>query len=568
MAENFVLRMEEFGGLQISESAGCAIPLGKSPRMLNFKINGFGALEKRKGYRKLFEAPMLLRGFWVGCFGGKEYYLAVVGDTLYASKSGFDTLSPLTGTVPGGEEKVNFFSFYDGIYLLTGAGIRRFDGEALSEIQPYVPTVMVATEPNGAGTVFEEPNLLTPYCKQIFSATGEHVHFFPFTREIDTVVSVKIDGFDVPNDQYYWDGAYMKLVFLKTPPKGTDNVEVLYRLLREDVSHRIFNCRFAVGFGGANDTRVFLYGNPDSPAVRYHSGVVDGKPSFAYFPELGYTLVGSGSPITSILRHYDRQLIFTEGAAYYSYLEYMTGESGKLVAAFPVLPLSDDRGCAPKGQALLMENLPCTLTETGLFQWISTNIRDERNAQCFSSSIAHALQQEKAQEALLFFRKATSELYVCFSGRLYVYHSGMKLFYYYEIPKILDFAEQDTDLYFATSQGIFIAEGESDDGEPIPVYWESGAIPFGDPAREKNVYGVTLFCEGEGGSKGELSLAEEGSEREVKREINLSEGKEFSTQFTRIPLRRLQLFRIRLESEGEGALRIRGIRVKGRMIRT
>lgn len=568
MAENFVLRVENFEGLQISESAGCSIPLGKSPHMLNFKINPFGALEKRKGYRKIFSAPDRLRGFWAGRFGGAETYLAAVGETLYASKSGFDSLSPVEGTVPGGEEKVNFFSFYDGIYLLTGAGIRRFDGEVLSEIEPYVPTVMIATAPNGAGTVFEEPNLLTPYCKQFFSSNGEAVHFYPFTREIDTVVSVKINGFDVAKDQYYWDGAFMRLVFLKAPVAGTDNVEVVYRLLREDASHRIYNCRFAVGFGGANDTRVFLYGNTESPAMRYHSGVVDGKPSFAYFPELGYTLVGSGAPITSILRHYDRQLIFTEGAAYYSYLEYMTGESGRLIAAFPVLPLSDDRGCAPEGQALLMENLPCTLTETGLFQWISTNIRDERNAQCFSSSIAHALQQEKAKDAILFFRKATSELYVCFSGRVYVYHSGMKLFYYYEIPRVLGFVEQDTALYFATDEGIFAAEGESDDGEPIPVCWESGPIPFGDAAREKNLYGVTLLCEAKGGGEGTLCLTEEGSNREVRREISLSAGKEFSTQFTRTPLRRLQLFRIRLESGGEGALRIRGIRVKGRMIRT
>ncbi|MBQ3076172.1 MAG: hypothetical protein IJC26_08895, partial [Clostridia bacterium] len=532
MAENFIVRLEDFGGLEISESAGSAIPYGKSPRMLNFKINGFGALEKRKGYRKCFAAPEKLRGFWVGRFEGEEYYLAVVGEALYASKSGFDTLAPVLGTVPGGEGKVNFFPFYDGIYLLTGAGIRRFDGEALSEIQPYVPTVMIATAPNGAGTVFEEPNLLTPYCKQFFSSTGDAIHFYPCTQEIDSVISVKVGGFDVPDDQYYWDDAYMRLVFLKAPPAGTDNVEVLYRLIREDASHRIHNCRFAVGFGGANDTRVFLYGNRESPGMRYHSGVVDGKPSFDYFPELGYTLVGTGAPITSILRHYDRQLIFTEGAAYYSYLEYMTGESGRLIAAFPVLPLSDDRGCAPEGQALLMENFPCTLTETGLFQWISTNIRDERNAQCFSSSIAHALQKEKAQNALLFFRKATSELYVCFSGRVYVYHSGMKLFYYYEIPAVLGFAQQDTAFYFATGEGIFLVEGELDDGEKIPVRWESGAIPFGDAAREKNVYGVTLLCETEEGGTGEICLTEENGGREMKREISLPAGKELSTHYT------------------------------------
>jgi hypothetical protein len=566
MADHFTLDQRRFTGLYASAASPSALPDGGAIEMCNLKIGQDGALELREGYSPLFESDVPIRGIWAGKFGTDWHYLAVAGDTLYRSGAGFGSMQALEGTVPG-DEKVHFVAFYDGIYLLTGEGIRCFDGTALREIVPYVPTVTVATTPAGAGVRFEEPNLLTLFCKQSFSSDGTSTSYFLFTRSVSDVTEVSVDGKVLEKDTYYWDEAYCKLVFLKAPAKGVDNVLVTFELLGESAADRIYRCRFGVGFGGANDTRVFLYGNRDTPAMRYHSGVVDGKPSFAYFPELAYTLVGSGSPITSILRQYDRQLIFTEQSAYYSYLEYTTGESGNLVASFPVLPLSGDRGCAPEGEALLVENDPVTLMDSGLFRWVGTNIRDERNAKNISASIALALQKERAEDAVLFYRKAKSELYLCFGGRVYVYNVEQKCFCCYLLPEIKGMTERENEFYFYTEQGIYRMCGSSDAGSPIPFVWESGVWMQTDVGVEKNLYALALSGETEESVRLQVQVKSEQEHVSYEKKIFLPSGKEYADLRLRLPLRRVKRFRIRLESETAEPFRLSGIKVKGKLLR-
>ncbi len=567
MAKDFHFSLDRFLGLSDSLDDSSALPLGASRDMLNLKVTQGGQLQKREGYAAVYAAGAVLRGVWTGEVAGEERFAVVIGNQLFASKNGFEHLFMVPGEVPG-EERIHFVSFYDGLYLLTGNGIRRYDGQKVSEITPHIPLVMISTSPDGAGTMFEEPNLLTQKIRQRFSPDGVSTDFTPVITSLAGVQQVTLNETVISPDQYSWDGEKGKLVMKTAPEKGIDTMEVVMEMQGESASDRIFNCRFAVSFGGANDTRVFLYGNRDTPAVRYHSGVVDGKPSFSYFPELGYSLVGTGAPITSILRHYDRQLIFTENAAYYSYLEYITGEGGKLVAAFPILPLSDDRGCAPQGQALLMDNSPITLTDAGLFRWISTNIRDERNAQCFSDPIARALQKEKASDAVLFHRKATSELFVCFGDRVYVYNGKLDLFYYYELPEVKGFYEVGTDLYFYTEKVVFRVEGTLDEGREIPAHWESGTLDFSDAAKEKNLFGFTLLGEAEGKVETEMVFSEENGEQSARITLDLPEGKELSTGFVRLPMRRVHLLKIRLSTVGDTPFRLRGIRLSGRITKT
>lgn len=215
-----------------------------------------------------------------------------------------------------------------------------------------------------------------------------------------------------------------------------------------------------------------------------------------YFPALGYTLVGDGSPITGILRHYNRQLIFTEKAAYYSYLEYATTEDGRQRALFPVLPLSDDRGSVPRGQLVLMENEPCTLNASGLFRWVSTNVRDERNAQCFSLPVQSYLEGKDLAGALLFNRKSEGELWVVLGEEILVYQYTLGCFYRYEIsPAICHLAEFGGETYFGTEEGICQMGGTTDDGSVIRAYWYSHFLDLGSPEQEKNLFSVSLCAD-------------------------------------------------------------------------
>ncbi len=563
MTGDFTLKLERFSGLRTSVDGSHELQDSESPDMLNFKITGGGKLKRRDGCVKILSLPAL-RGIYYGKLNGKEIYLAVGGKCLYASGEGFDSLSPVEGEVPG-EDAVQFFSFYNALYLLTGQGIRKFDGESLSVPEPYVPTLMIGTAPKGDGVLYEEANILTPYYKQRFSPDGTSKYFHPILPKLEGIKWVKVKGKIVEPDSYYWNEENCSLTMLSVPPAGMDTMEVMFELCREGgEENRILNCRGAVSFGGANDTRAFLYGNPDTPGMRYHSGVVDGKPCFEYFPETAYALVGSGEDITAVLRHYDRLLIWTENAAYYSYLEYMNGVDGKLVASFPVLPLSDDRGCSARGQAVLVENDPCTVGGAGLLRWVSTNIRDERNAVLFSDPIAHALQKENAAEAVLFNRKATSELYVCFGRRIYVYHYGRKLFYYYEAPcEIRRFLEVGNQLFFASDDGIYHAVGDSDDGKTIPVRWRSKKMAFGDGNQEKNLFRVALSVKTPSPLSFLVKLKTEDGEEEEKIFSMEGSGQEIRKSL-RFFKRRFYYLELSISGEDTTPAHVLGLEIKGR----
>ena len=407
-------------------------------------------------------------------------------------------------------------------------------------------------------------NLLTKKVRQRFSPDGKNVIFPAAVENIVDIDWVRINGVLQSDDSYWFNFDNSSFEFIGAPREGTDTIEIQYELVGEDVSDRIKKCRFATAFGGANDTRAFLYGNPDSPAVRYHSGIVDGKPSFAYFPETAYALVGAGEPITSICRHYDRQLIFTESGAYYSYLEYMTGSEDRLIAGFPILPLNAERGCIAPGQAVLVKNTPITLAEDGLYQWISTNIRDERNAESLSEPIDQALRQENLSEAILFNRKETSELYLCVGENCYVYNYRLKLFYRHRLPRILGFCREG-DLYFYTEDGIFTVGGDTDDGTPIAALWRSKLLDFSEKRKAKKLFGTTLVAKGGEGSSLQLSLRSENETEQFTKRVHFSGAPEGDRFCLRTPKRRFGALELSLETDSSESVHVLSLFLRGRI---
>lgn len=562
MAKDFVFQLEKFRGLHVSRDQSRELGAGESPDMLNFKVTKGYKLKKRDGYFKI-HAGDRIRGIWNGNIRGQEWFVCVDCDELAASRNGFDELEYVGNGIAGTGE-VQFFPFYQALYILTGEGIWKFDGEALAPLEAHIPTIMISTPPSGAGVPFEEVNLLTRTVRQTFSPTGQDGFFRGVFPVIDHIVSVTLDGEVLEDDQYYFDGITGRFCILNIPPAGTDTLEIVYVLYGEDPSHRIHNCRYALAFGGANDTRAFLYGNEDSPAMRYHSGVVNGEPCMEYFPETGYTLVGNGSPITSVVRHYDRQLIFTKEAAYYSYLDYMTGSDDRLVASFPVFPLSDDCGNLAFGQGILLENDPCTVMGSGLYRWISTNVRDERNTKLFSQPINARLTEEKLENARLFNRKSTSELFVWVGENLYVYNYLLKLFYFYRVPKILSFCEMGEALYFATERDIFSVSGTTDDGESIPAHWSSMGFEFDEMGKMKNLHRISLFANGEDEQTVLLTLRNERGETWEK-DLSFEGKEEIRVRSLRARPRRFRVLEMKLTADGQTPFHLFGVELKGRI---
>ncbi len=566
MARDFTLDITRFLGIDNSSEHPESLSDGVSPDMVNLQVTPDYHLKRRDGFYSVSTKTKPIRGIYYVVMGEENRYLAVAGDTLYHSAQGFLALTPVEGVVPG-TGNVTFFHFYSKVYLLTGDGILEYDGENLRVPQPYIPTLMISTNADGSGVVYEEVNLLTRKVKQLFSGDDRSCRFVPITTDIKKVDYVKVDGVEMEPNTYIWDDGDLVFILGAAPRKGVDNIEIQYELEGEDLSPVILKSRFATAFGGASDTRAFLYGNAENPAVRYHSGIVDGKPEFTYFPETAVSLVGNGDPITSILCHYDRQLIFTTSAAYYSYLEYMTGTDGKLVTAFPVFPLNDERGNCPSGQAVLIENTPYTLTENGLFQWISTNIRDERNAKSISEPIDRSLRNEKTDEAVLFNRKDTQELYVCIGSHCYVYNYRLKLFYYYDLNGFQPrgFVQGEKDLFFFAGNSIFKMAGNTDEAWPIFTRWRSRFFDFSKAGLQKKLFGMTLYLKAEEGEDFRIGIREDHEEMSAKKILSVLPAKDSAKKRVFMKKRRFRLLEVEIETDGRKPFSLLGLSLKGRI---
>lgn len=497
MAKHFNLTLSEFGGLNLPRTGEEPVSENESPDMKNFRITGNGQLKLREGFRTLQKKEGPVRCLWHGTLEAKTLWLALIRDVLYQSTDGFTTLSEV-GRIEG-EENVSCLEFREKLYFLTGEDILVFDGKTLGNLNPYRPLIRIASPPSGGGVPFEDVNALSPKVRQTFSPDGVAPEFKLAEKRVLSVDYVLRDGRTLKEGEDYETYPQSGLVRIwgengeDATASGTENIEIGYTLWDYPISG-VLSCRHGVTYGGDNDTRAFLYGNPNKPAVRYYSGIVDGFPSMEYFPVSNLSMVGDGEEITSIVRHYDRQIIFTPHATYYSYPVTHTDETGKDYTSFPVYTLSAMRGNCVRGLALLIDNKPLSVMDSGLFYWSSTSVRDERNAVCFSEKISPALTAADCKNARLFLRSGTGELYIVLNRGIYVYNLRKKLFYYYEgyLPRVMT-EDASCRCYFGTDDGrICVLEGFTDDGRGIEAHWKSSKLSFSDKAHTKNLFDVSL----------------------------------------------------------------------------
>ena len=496
MAKDFTITLDRFRGLDLPEEDEKRPEDGFCPRMKNFRITPSGGMRLREGFRVLQRKTGKVRCLKCATLTAAPVWIALIGQTLYVSRDGFETLTA-AGTIPG-EDRVSCLEFGEKLCFLTGDGFLTYDGEALAPVSPYRPLIRIASPPSGGGTVFEDVNLLTAEVRQTFSPDGHSQTFRLAERQVNSIDYVLWQGQPLTEDVHYEAHPENGTVLIygagggEFPEEGVETVEIGYTLT-EHASEGVEKCRFGVTYGGENDTRAFLYGNPAHPAVRYYSGIVAGLPSIAYFPASHYSMVGDGEKITSIVRHYDRQIIFTPHAAYFSYPQTATDQNGMEYTSFPVYTLSAMHGNITEGLNLLLNNKPLSVMSAGLWLWTNTSIRDERNSTCFSERIKPALAGEDLTRARFFYRSFTEEMYIILSREVYVYHTRADAFYSYGGFLPTEMAEDEQNrCFFGTADGkICLIGGTTDDGEGIEAEWESGAIFCADRTPTNNLHFVT-----------------------------------------------------------------------------
>lgn len=501
MGKDFVLSKHGFAGLD--ERAGCSTGIEGMPRILNFKVNESGHLEKRGGY-KLFGTVNVNRSvtkLWSGNTDQGYRTVAACNYVMYnydANSQAFNAFGEVIKDVS------EIFNFRGKLYVL-GGDMYEIDGEVLSTVKGYVPLVATACSPSGEGTALELPNLLSNSRRVRYSGDGVSPDYTLPESNIAAVESVTVNGEP-------WAGQYNahliagRIEFAAPLPQGVNNIEIQYSVPDNEMSARIRRCRHAVIF----EDRLFLYDNKDCPEYMFHSELADGIPSAAYFTEVGYHVFDES--IKALAPCYNRLLIFFENSSKFTYSELRTDIFGYTYTSYPIYQLNNTKGHIITANVASFDNTPVTLSHDGFNKWVSTMISDERSAVMFSERAFKTVRKmtETKEDILVLNRRSASEIWICHTGGTLVYNYAMDCFYYYDIDTVSSLTEYESGLLLGMKDGrvyYFSEEYRTDNGRAITAELETPYCTFGAPYTLKSLSRLCLVTEGGGALEVSITAA-------------------------------------------------------------
>lgn len=436
-------------------------------------------MRKREGYTQLFASlgSFDIRGMWYGKLSGTFYFLFAANGNVYKHDLALGT-NTLLGTLTNA--KTFFFGFGTKVYMLNGTDYKSYDGTTFATVDGYIPLIATATPPAGGGTADEQINLLTGKKRQKFSGDGAATVYQVAETALTSVDQVYVGGvLKTVTTDYTVNLTNGTVTFVAAPATGVDNVQIYWTKGAGSRSEITANT-YAMFFGGQNDTRIFAYG--DGTNRYYYTGLADGVPSAEYWPALNYRDIGSAEfAVTDIVRQYDRQLIYTNGGeTWYSYYDPITIE-GSTVADFPTYPLNDAVGNIATGQAQLIQNNPFSI-QNGVYEWVATNVRDERNASYKSKRVQPSMDEEDLTTAITVDWEANREYWMAVGNKIWVYNYRLDAWYKFQTAaSITCFLIANDILYFGTTAGQimkFDTTKLTDNGTAITARWEMNFFDF------------------------------------------------------------------------------------------
>ena len=492
-----VMKIQKFLGLNENQDGDTKIKVGELSEMRNFAITRDGHLQIRPGTHTVLnlrtawdtwaasqedavETPVFC-GAWYGMVNQEYHLLCAFGGAIFDVDLLQETAA-VVGTCT--QDETSFFGFDEKVYLLNGHEYLSWTGDAeetFQTVEGYVPLIQTATTPEGSGTLLENVNRLTGLRRVRFSPDGEATEFFLPEKEIDSVTAV--EGTEV---EYTADTENGKVTFTTAPDKGTNTVTITYK--KGDGSRaEVTAMRYSELYNGSNDTRVFLYGDGTNKTI--YSGI-DGDTGLAsaeYFPDLYEAAIGdSNTPITALVRHYARLLVFKRDSAWSITYSTVTLDTGITTPGFYVLPVNRQIGNDAPGQVRLLENNPLTLDGSSIYQWRSTsssgNITDnEQNATRVSDRVAVTISGWTLAEVKTFNRKRQHEYWFLWNGRAVILNYSNDTWYYYTNMPFQKMLEVEDETFGFTEDGkikIVSREYRNDDTVEIDAYAATGSMDF------------------------------------------------------------------------------------------
>lgn len=478
-----IYSLKKWLGLNQNRDGDTKLKYGEAAVMRNWRITRDGNLRRRPGtawVEAVGEGPV--KRLWFGMVGGSECILAACDNRLYRLFNGAEWVREDVGQVST-DESVFIFGFSDCAYILDGENYQVYDGEELKAVEGYRPLVSVSNAPTGGGTNLEQVNKLTAARRVQFSPDGTAVTFQLSEKNLASVDYVKnmVTGEEMTG---YTPNLVSGTVTFETAPEvGTNTLEIGYTA-GESYRLQVERMRYAELFNGAQDSRVFLYGDGSNQA--FYSGLDEnGQPRADYFPDLNQMGVGeSNTPITAMIRHGSRMVVYKTNSTYSVYYSTLTLEDGSATAGFYLSTVNRAIGNVAPGQAQLVLNYPRTLHGEDCYEWRNASTyftADERQAKRISDHIHTTMRSFDLSDAVCWDDNDAQEYYICYENQALVHNYVADAWYYYtdfDAQSMMNFRNE---LYIGTSTGQILNVNDrylTDCGEAIDAYWESGAMDF------------------------------------------------------------------------------------------
>lgn len=491
-----ILKIQKFLGLNENPDGDTHLKNGELSECLNFRVTRDGHLQLRPGQRTTVNlraawdaleskpadvSEPVFSGAWSGIAGGERRIVASFGGVLWdVSLNGGASREIGRCT----QDETSFFGFGKKVYLLNGHEYMSWDGGEASSFQTvegYVPTFSTGNSPLGGGTLLESVNRLTGKRKAKYSPDGKSTIFFLPEREVDEVISV--EGTTI---SYTLDKASGTLTFSSAPEIGVNSMTITWRK-GDGARGEVTGMRYAEFYNGATDTRVFLYGDGTNRCIYSGNDLDTLAPSAEYFPDLGEARVGDeNTPITAMIRHYSRMMIFKPDSAWSMDSQITTNALGAVTAVFNILPVNRQIGNAAPGQAKLLENNPLTLAEGNIYQWKAASsgvnaASDVRTAGRISDRVLNTLIGFDLKSVKTFNRIRESEFWFLYGGKALILNYGADAWYVYDNMPFGACLEVEGEVYGFTEDGQVrhvSRQYRNDNGEEIAARAETGAMDF------------------------------------------------------------------------------------------
>lgn len=496
-----ILKIRQFLGLNENPDGDTKIKNGEMSVQRNFRVTRENHLQLRPGTKTLLtlkttwdawcaeegntaptESPVYC-GSWEGVVNGAEKLLAAFGGLVFDIN-----LTSAAASVVGKctQAQTTFFGFGNKVYLLNGHEYMSWDGKAensFADVEGYIPTVMNATTAEGGGYLLENVNRLTGKRKVLYSPDGTAKTFKIPESHVDEIISVKIGDAE---QTYTSDLQARTFTLSAAPAAGVNTLELVYRN-GEGARGEVAGMRFAELYNGQTDSRVFLYGDGTNKTIYSGIDASTAKPTADYFPDLYEAEVGdANTPITGMIRHYARLLVFKQDSAWSMSYSTLTTASNVTTAAFYITPVNRQFGNKAMGQVDLLENNPLTLDDQAVYRWRSVSTggnitSDERNAERISNRVEVTLQGFNMSETRIFNRKNHQEFWWLYQDKALILNYGADAWYLYTNINFRSMQEIGLETYGFREDGSvvhFSRQYRNDDGENINAYAATGSMDF------------------------------------------------------------------------------------------